>query len=29
MDGGGMGGGGRDVHSRMDPEIEWLSLTLP
>ncbi len=29
MDGGGMGGAGGDVRSRMDPEIEWLSLTLP
>ena len=29
MDGGGMGGGGGDVRSRLDPEIEWLSLTLP
>jgi hypothetical protein len=26
----GMGGGpGRDMRSRMEPEIEWLSVTLP
>jgi len=30
MGGGGMGGGrGGDMRSRMDPEIEWLSVTLP
>ena len=27
--GGGMGGGGDDMRNRMDPEIEWLSVTLP
>ena len=25
----GMGGGGEDMRSRMDPEINWLSVTLP
>ena len=28
MGGGGMGGGGEDIRSRLDPEIEWLSVTL-
>ncbi len=28
MGGGGMGGGGEDMRSRLDPEIEWLSVTL-
>ena len=27
--GGGMGGPGGDMRSRMNPEIEWLSITLP
>jgi len=27
--GGGRGGGAGDMRSRMDPEIEWLSVTLP
>jgi len=27
--GGGMGGSGDDMRNRMDPEIEWLSVTLP
>jgi len=27
--GGGMGGGGGDMRNRMDPETEWLSVTLP
>jgi hypothetical protein len=29
MGGGGRGGGGGDMRNRMDPEIEWLSVTLP
>ena len=29
MGSAGRGGGGEDMRSRMDPEIEWLSVTLP